>query len=423
MPSVFFYLVATLLISLNFVRLFGLAISDWLYFTALGFAFIETLFFDKKHFHCWTKNPLFLPASLILFGAIVSSLRARDIRVAIIEIIQQIYVITLFLSLTWIMVKRGYTRLIVKAFILSGLFTSSIALIDFAFGLRLGPQLSATPNSYLWYRYAGTLGHPNKFGYFVTLTSILSLEIWINIKKSHIKKVVWGLMLGIQIFAIVLSGSVTAYLGLALGFFALLSTRTFRISFIRFVLPIIWIISLLIMGASLFNKGLDITESQYEDSIIGRSIDRVEQITAQSRMGVYREALYEISSSPFVGVGYDQMSTSGISQESRILDYSVHNSLLQNFYIGGLFSFLGWLAIYIYIAKLVMKTLKQEKLPLQGYSAIPGCAFAILIMDQFQDAIYQREKWLVFGLLVGYISWQAMHKCKVNKQKGVFNEA
>ncbi|MCD4673662.1 MAG: hypothetical protein K8R77_13445, partial [Anaerolineaceae bacterium] len=196
MPSVYFYLLATLLLSLNFVRPFGLAISDWFYFAALGLAFIETLFYEKKHFLCWTKNPLLLPATLILFGAIVSSLRTTNIRIAIVEIIQQIYVITLFVPLTWIMAKRGYTRLILQAFILSGLFTASIALIDFFFGSRIGPQLSATPNVHLWYRYAGTLGHPNKFGYFVTLTSILSLETWWNIQKALIKKTIWGMFLG-----------------------------------------------------------------------------------------------------------------------------------------------------------------------------------------------------------------------------------
>jgi len=365
-----------------------------------------------------------LPATLILFGAIVSSLRTTNIRIAIVEIIQQIYVITLFVPLTWIMVKRGYTRLILQAFILSGLFTASIALIDFFFGSRIGPQLSATPNVHLWYRYAGTLGHPNKFGYFVTLTSILSLETWWNIQKALIKKTIWGMFLGIQLFAVVLSGSVTAYLGTILGFFALImSSRSSRVRFLKLALPTIWITSLLLMGASIFGKDINFTGKQYMDSIISRSITRVEEITVQSRMGIFRQAVNEILNSPFIGVGYDQIATSGISQESRILDYSVHNSLLQIFYTGGFFSFLGWLAIYVYMGRLAIQTLQKKKSTFQKYLAITGCTSAILLMDQFQDAIYQREKWLVIGLLVGYSSWQALNKPTANKLEGVRNEA
>ena len=114
MPSTFFFVAATLLLSLNFVRPFGLAISDWLYFIALGLALVETAF--TKAF--LKKNRLILPAGLVLFGALISTSRAQDVPTAIFEIVQQLYVITIFVSLVWIMVRRGYTGLIINVFII-----------------------------------------------------------------------------------------------------------------------------------------------------------------------------------------------------------------------------------------------------------------------------------------------------------------
>jgi hypothetical protein len=35
-------------------------------------------------------------------------------------------------------------------------------------------------------------------------------------------------------------------------------------------------------------------------------------------------------------------------------------------------------------------------------------ALSIILMDQFQDAVYQREKWLVFGILAAWY-WTRMY--------------
>ena len=77
MPSVYFFVIATLLLSLNFVRPFGLAISDWLYFISLALTLVELTFSKQKTAAFWMKNRLILPAGLILFGALISTIRAR----------------------------------------------------------------------------------------------------------------------------------------------------------------------------------------------------------------------------------------------------------------------------------------------------------------------------------------------------------
>jgi len=398
MPSVYFYLLATIMLSLNLVRLAGLAISDWLYFIALGLTFLETLIYEQKNFRCWTKNPLIWPTSLILFGAVLSASRTTDIQVALIEVFQQVYVITVFVSLTWIMFRRGYGDWTIKAFIFSGLFTAIVALTDYLTGSNFGPILSGTPNAQLWYRYAGTLGHPNKFGYFLVLTSLLTLAKWSNLHKKHLIQGFWLMAFAIQTLGIVLSGSITAYLGLLTGTFILfLASKQIRKKILLVSLP-----TLLIVGMAftiLFILGSPITRQvNLGDNVVVQSLNRVEDITAQSRTVIYQQALNEAMMSPFIGVGYDQISTSGIDTDSRILTTSVHNFFLQVFYAGGIFSLLGWVFIFLYLGWHALKILLNKKINEILILSLCAIVFAILLMDQFQDSIYPREKWLVVAL-------------------------
>ena len=58
-----------------------------------------------------------------------------------------------------------------------GLFAASVTVIDYAFGTQVGNTLSGTLGRSFWGRYAGPLGHPNKLGYYLVLTSTLSLQM------------------------------------------------------------------------------------------------------------------------------------------------------------------------------------------------------------------------------------------------------
>jgi hypothetical protein len=91
MPSTFFFVAGTLLLSLNFVRPFGLAISDWLFFVAFALAGLETFSIERRNVICWVKNRFLFPVGLILFGAIISTFNSRYFDLAVKEIIQQIY--------------------------------------------------------------------------------------------------------------------------------------------------------------------------------------------------------------------------------------------------------------------------------------------------------------------------------------------
>lgn len=411
MLSTFLYILATLFLSLNFIRPFGLAISDWLYISALFSALVETLISRNNiFFSTWVpRNFFFWPTLLIIIGAAFSFGNSQNQSIAIVETFQTIYVITVFISLTAIMVKRGKTELIITVFILSGIFTSIVVAIDFFEGTNWGPILSNTPYLLFTGRYAGTLGHPNKLGYFLVLTFILTFS---KFQVAKDRKLSLGLIsiilvaIIVQGWGIYLSGSVTAYIGLLSGLFCLFLTvipqksqKTIYSLVIVLVIAAMLFISLWISG--LVNMHLVIPEN----SLIGIGINRVINSTAGIRMDLYRSSIEYIIQSPVIGAGFDQNSTSPLEEELRILNGSIHNPFLQMWYTGGFFAFLGWLILHFSIGKIAVINLFQNSInKFILNNSISAAVVALIIMDQFQSGIYQREKWLVIGILVSR-SW------------------
>jgi O-antigen ligase len=407
MTSTFLFLVATLLLSLNFVRPFGLAVSDWLYFGALGFALIETFSIDRHNAPCWWRNRFLLAVAFILFGAIISTMNSRNWIVAFVEIFQQFFVVTFFISLIWIMVRRGKTTQIILAFILSGVFTALVVFLDYSYGSKYELLLSGTSNVEWWGRYSGTLGHPNKLGYYLVLTVLLSLGQSLSIKinrKTFLIRLGWNVLIAVQVFALYLSGSLTSYLGLLLGTTVLsLSSKSmlFRVGksfgmvagFGLFLTIFMLIFNIIIM------KGI----VGLADNPVIHAFTRVRTITAGTRTVIYDQALEQIIRNPWFGVGYDQIATSGLRLTPIEPMIDVHNALLQIWYTGGIFAFIGWLMLYISAGWMALSFLIQayrDKVSIVTVS-ISTALMAILLMDQFQDSIYQREKWLVIGLAAG----------------------
>jgi hypothetical protein len=387
----FFFLIATCLLSLNLLRPFGLAISDWLYFLSLFCVVLLTFIVKPRIYQHWFHNRFLWFAILFLAGAGISLTRSKYPVIAIVEIIQQLYVMTFFVSLCQWMVGNGKLSVVINAFIFAGVISACVALIDYSTGARLGPILSATPNSDLNYRFAGTLGHPNKFGYFMVLTSLMTLGKWNARHLSLIKRVGLGMILFAQGFGLYLSGSVTAYIGFLISSAVIvLFSRDKRKVLLGITIMIVTPLALVLSGNS---------------NIISVSLNRVQTDTAESRWQIFMQAINDIIRSPLVGVGSDQISTSGIRASERYLEYSVHNVLLQIWYTSGLFAFIAWAGIYLSLGwnslRMLWLEYKEDSSP--TIVALASAVLAILVMDQFQDGIYQREKWLIFGLFIGYI--------------------
>jgi O-antigen ligase len=257
-----------------------------------------------------------------------------------------------------------------------------------------------------WGRFAGTLGHPNKLGYFLVLTTLLSLGQLLIIKPTHatlLSRLGWLALIAVQVLGIFLSDSLTAFIGLMLGILVLMvSSKVTAQRTLSILIPAFGV-GILSISLGLLSGTFSLPEnSPLGSSLISRAIDRVQMTTGPGRLVIFEQALQEIIKDPLVGAGYDQISTSGIDFVFRNLQGTIHNSLLQIFYTGGLFAFVGWLAIYVLVGWMALGVIRisQHNVLFPLILSLSAATIAILVMDQFQDAIYQREKWLVIGILV-----------------------
>jgi len=204
---------------------------------------------------------------------------------------------------------------------------------------------------------------------------------------------------------IYLSGSVTAILGILFGVLILFLT-SIRIKMKIFNFLFIFILFTLVLYFLGEIAGIPFFQFKSNSSfnVITRSFSRVQNITANSRMVIYLQALKNIIQSPIIGAGFDQISTSGIEVNVRELENAVHNTLLQIWYIGGFFALFGYLIIYIKLSFLSIRRLWNYKKRNLNHiiAGLASVTLTILLMDQFQDSIYQREKWLVIGLFLSY---------------------
>lgn len=391
------FLLGTLFLSLNFVRFLGLAISDWFYFAALLFMIIETVISDRGNRFCWMKNPMLIPTIIFMVSGLLSLFKSINLFIAITEQAQVIYLLVFFVPMTWIMIRRKCASKVVAAFIVSGVFSAGIALLDTVTGAEFSIGFSGPTAIITTGRAIGTLGHPNKFGFFLVLTATLSLFNW-SIAKKGIEGISLMILWGIQIIGIYLSGSVTAYLGLILSHtFLFVVSRRIRhraLLVIPFAL-VAGIVGILLSGPDPFGNVANFIEG------VSRNLERVSSITASIRMDTYRAALSAIAENPFLGFGYDQLSTSGLISTSRLLPATIHNVFLQVLYCGGILGLFWIIIVYVYLSIQVFKAI-LDKRGVSGFIiGLAAAVLAVLLMDQFQDAIYQREKWLIIGLFLG----------------------
>ena len=402
-PSSILFYFGVILLPLNFFRFYGLAISDWAFILGLGVALIETLSSDRKNLNVWGNNKIIFLVAVILLGAVLSSYRSQNMITALIEIMQLMFVMTVFISFCWIMVRRGHTQTLINVFIFTGVFAASVALIDYYSGSNYGQILSNATLRLLGGRYYGPLGHPNKLGFYLVLSFIPAAYRLIFYPLGR-ASILFGIFCILQLVGIYLSGSVTAFIGLSFGLLVLVLKSGFHKN--RFSQLII----LLLLFLSSVIISVRIVDGQPMPAVITgiqSNIDRVTNLTASIRMETFRDAFDYLIDRPVLGYGFDQLGGSGLAATDRILPMEIHNIFLQVWFGGGLISLVGFIGIYIYLG---LKSLEYVILKSANFTfGLAVCVLAFIVMDQFQVAIYQREKWLIVGLFLGNI-WAVSDK-------------
>ncbi len=173
--------------------------------------------------------------------------------------------------------------------------------------------------------------------------------------------------------------------------------------------------------AGIISGVFDRNPNNIQNNSIVTAIDRVRSTTAVSRLVVYNEAIQAIIKSPFVGVGFDQIATSGVLEKQREISGTVHNSLIQIFYVGGIIAFLGLIFIYADLTINSLKGIFYKGVFSLSFLIIclAAASLAIILMDQFQSSLYQREKWLIVGMYANFLwsevpPWDKMRKKNEN---------
>jgi hypothetical protein len=73
--------------------------------------------------------------------------------------------------------------------------------------------------------------------------------------------------------------------------------------------------------------------------------------------------------------------------------------------VGGVFSLVGLAAIYLntfwHGIAVIREGISSRISHLE--IGLAAAVISIMLMDQFQDSIYQREKWLLMGLFISHI--------------------
>ncbi len=217
MNFIFFILGTATLTFSNIRPILGLTISDVFYLASLVGSIFEILVLHKPIRKKDLLHPFILPSILILIGGFLSSyLRSGYINASIREILETIYVFSIFSFVVLYMVKNEKrTELVLNAIILGITFSSMIAAIDGTLGTSLGPIFSYNANSTLIYgaarRYAGVTAHPNFQGYYAAVCLPLIAEFIIKFKNTHIKLILYLLAFSVCGYSLLITGSIEQF--------------------------------------------------------------------------------------------------------------------------------------------------------------------------------------------------------------------
>lgn len=237
---------------------------------------------------------------------------------------------------------------------------------------------------------SGTLG-PNKIvtGMFSLISLVFAVGILFN-KKLNISKILIIFVIVINIYILLLSGSRTSYLGLAMFILFFSFYRTSSFVFFGIVVGIVFGF-LLTSNSDLYEK--------VEQVVSGRVIDKIENQEDLENANV--SELYED-----LGAGRDKLSLNylnylldnpeiipfGLGFNNRTTkSFSAHNmylNVIKELGIVGFYLYFGWLINYLFIS---FKKNKGEAL------ALKGLVFSMLVTLFFGEHLYIYRP--LFGIL------------------------
>lgn len=399
----FFYLLGIFCLIFPTVRIpfADLGISDMFIFVALGIWLIEYLLHRGQDGWGIPIHSLWVPAILILTGGLLSSIDAARPTTSISITVKTVFVVTVWISASIVMVRRGDLLLTIGVFLAGVVTTSVIGIVDRLTGTTFGNALSG--NTVLFYnRSTGTLGHPNELGYITSVALPLVLGLLVNAfraKSNWLVRALLGGVAGLAMLALFYSGSVAGWVS------AVVSTGVFGLILLLRATTAqrVWVLGALVLlaGMGIWFLSSPTRQAQVQ-FLLDFNLGRATGITGPDRTRLVEQALNVISENPFIGAGMDQTGTGGLSGPELVTDDLIHNTLISGWLSGGLLVFVGLAACYLLAFVTAVRALwygsRRADWLLVGLGA---CVFGWILFDQTQPNLYHRFTWLTLAWLFG----------------------
>lgn len=276
---------------------------------------------------------------------------------------------------------RRYASLMVQVFIsvqtLSAIVgvLQSFGLTPFGFRARGG-------------RINGLAEHPNVLGLMAGLSILVLLSLlWKRIgSRAGV-----GLLLLLQIYVLVLSGSLSSIIALAVGLIVYIFALPKNYRVLVLVYTIFASLLIVVVGpVRLIGLLPGYTEDRLAD-VLGQSGSGV--ASAQIRLQTYEFALNYLERDPFVGVGMDSMNQSTVVQ-----DLVVHNYVLRAWFQGGVLLLVAMLLLTAVLVAAAFVGLRTRDL---APSATIFAMFGFALTSAFYT---QSLYWLPLFVSLAFIS-------------------
>ncbi len=279
---------------------------------------------------------------------------------------------------------------VIVNFLIIGLFIQgAMGMAQKLLGRSLGLSFLGEPQRHLWWELArvyGTLGFPNMYGAYLILLLPLSISLFIFV-KSKLKKVWYGSVTIVGLFALLFSLSRSSWLGIIGGVIVMLLLMTLKRKLSpRLVLTSIVIIGAIMVIISVFGELINL---RFETGGSG-----------QYRLLMIRIAIPIILSHPILGVGLFNYQFYSFS--SFKFWHPVHNEYLRLAAETGLPGLFFFLWFVFWVLKDAYKALKFKDKYLNAIAVgIFGGYTAFLTAVMFGPEYQQYRQKFIFWILAG----------------------
>jgi O-antigen/teichoic acid export membrane protein/O-antigen ligase len=369
-----------------------LAFSDLLFLLSLMLACAEFVILRGR---VPIKLPFLLSLGIALFcvGGFVSTFVSYEALKSI-AVIGRIVFLTVFWFWAGTVVLRRYEHLTTAV----RLWVASAAICGFGAVVQVvaGGVLPNLPPSEG--RATGFTSHPNDLGGLTAIAFVPALMLAARPGLSIGKRLGSYLMLFLIAGALILSGSVGAFLAALVALFVWFALqRTSFDSMMVFATLVACLVGITTLQAIRGDPGpLARFKSVTATSAGPNGAGSVDQ-----RVTTYRVAIRRIKQDPFVGVGLDLFSITKPFGESEF-QYDVHNIVLGVWYKTGLVGLVGMMLALFAIVRAgwiaITRSRAQEE---TGYAvALLGASVAFVVFAMSEPVLFSRFCWIGPALLL-----------------------